>query len=165
MAYPNYLAFPLDSDRVSYYSTDDNAIYAKLFDPATNRMIIPIYPGEYTPTIRALGDTAVVEGLQQNVVPTPVTRPGATVDIEQGMIVIKAVLNELRDNAIAAKSYIIMHDGCDVEFQDRKQDYTVRQCWLEMPVVPKSPQARRTIGAEIDERMYAGFLLDFKFFD
>ena len=165
MAYHNYLAFPLAPDRLSHYSTGDNEIYAKLFDPATNRMIIPIYPGEYTPTIRALGDTAVVEGLEQDVVPTPVTRQGATVDIEQGMIVIKAVLNELRDNAIAAKSYIIMHDGCDVEFEDRQQDYTVRQCWLELPIIPKSPQARRTIGADIDERMYAGFSFEFKFFD
>lgn len=165
MAYLNYLAFPLPADRVVYYSSGDNAIFSRLFDTTNNLLTIPIYPGEYTPSIRALGDPTVIEGLEDEVVPDPLTRQGASVEISNGMIVIKAVLNELREDAKNSSSYITMHDGCDVEFEDRLQGYTIRQVWLELPVIPKKPQARSTVGATIDERMYEGYSLEFKFFD
>lgn len=162
MAYLNYLAFPLSADRVTFYTTGNNAVFSKIFDTTNNLMVLPIMPGSYTPTIRSLSATDVVEGSRSTVVRTSETRQGATVEIANGMAVVGAVLNELRQNAIADESYrITVYDGCMVEFKDRTQGHTVRQWWLEQPVIPKSSQVRLTIGHTVDERAYAGYTLEF----
>lgn len=165
MAYLNTISFPLAADRITHYTTGNNAIFACIFDATNNLMVLKVLPGQYTPVIRALSSTDVVEGLGAAFPRTSETRQEATVEIVNGMIVVAQVLNELRQNAIDDGTHqITVYDGCMVEFPDREQGYTIRQWWLELPVVPKAAQARRSVGQSIDERMYAGYTLEFTSF-
>lgn len=159
MAYLNTISFPLASDRIAHYSTGDNAVFASIFDTTNNLMVVQVLPGEYTPRIRTLGRTGVIEGLDSSQPRNPTTRQEATVNLQHGSIVVAAVLNELRQNAIDDDSYTIeVWDGCLVDFDDRAQGYSVRQWWLETPVVPLSAQANLGTGGE---QIYAGYTLDF----
>lgn len=162
MAFLNTISFPMEASRVTYYSTGDNAVFVSCFDTTNNLMVLEVSPGGYTPRVRALGRTEVIEAITSEVVPTPATRQEAIVEVPKAMIVVAEVLNELRQNAIDDGTYkITVRDGCMVEFADRAQGYTTRGWWLALPVVPEAANANL---GPTGERIYSGYTLDFTIF-
>lgn len=158
----NTISFVLPNGWVAQYSNDHNGLYASIFNAQSNLMTLPILPGDYTSRVRSLGPTDVIEGVSGSHVRTAETRQEATIRTPKGFIVIKEVVNRLRDAAIANGTYTLtIHDGCEVEYEDISQGYTLRKWWLKQPVVPEGAQAHVQGSGD---RIYAGYTFEFTAF-